>query len=223
MSVNLFPDLSRFAFYNSPLFIVFFILFVYSLNTVLSNMMSFVIVFFTFLISFALYWFCGTFILRDKEPSFQDTFAIFESIPFTSTILLLITLSLYSITTGFINNKSSILFENADSTTCSSYANLFLLLLFVFLLLNDFLNHIKRGRPEQLTQTDMFKFSFLLLIFGILLPVSIYMIVMMLTRDKTYLFLYNFQNYVCSNTPNMLGPSNEYYCKQEENPTVIVQ
>ena len=227
MSVNLFPDLSRFSFYYSPIFILFFILSVSSLNAEFPQMfrgptLSFVVFIVTFMISFALYLLCGSYILRDIEPPYIDPYAIIQSVPYTSTFILLITLTLYSITTGFINNRSSVIYDNT-SPSCSTSANLFLLLLFIFLLLNDVIHHVKIGSSNGLHQRNITTFVFLLILFGVFFPAGVYIMMIMISKEKTNLFLYNFQNVVCSKTPNITGTSDEYYCKQEDNPTVVIQ
>lgn len=227
MSVNLFPDLSRFFFYYSPIFILFFILSVSSLNAVFPQMfrgptLSFLVFIVTFLIFFALYLLCGSYILRDFKSPYIDPYAIIQSVPYTSTFILLITLTLYSITTGFINNRSSVIYNNPP-LPCSTSANLFLLLLFIFLLLNDVIHHVKIGSSNGLHQRNITRFVFLLILFGVFFPAGVYIMMIMISKEKTNLFLYNFQNVVCSKTPNITGISDEYYCKQEDNPTVVMQ
>ena len=235
MSVNLFPDLSRFFFYYSPIFILFFILSVSSLNAEFPQMfrgptLSFLVFIVTFMISFALYLLFGSYILRDfgeikyNDPQrrYTDPYAIIQSVPYTSTFILLITLTLYSITTGFINNRSSVIYDNT-SPSCSTSANLFLLLLFIFLLLNDVIHHVKIGSSNGLHQRNITTFVFLLILFGVFFPAGVYIMMIMISKEKTNLFLYNFQNVVCSKTPNITGTSDEYYCKQEDNPTVVMQ
>lgn len=220
MSVNTLPNLCKFSFYYSPLFIFIFILLLYILKAHDFKTWggSFFIMIGLFVIPYMFYML----IAIKQIPDFKNPHALFTNIPFASTFILLFCIASYSMTMGMmnvINNKYKAKTKTKNNEKdCMDRPNAFILILFILLLINDIFRHYKLQFNVNIPSLVYIA----LISFSILPPVLTYFLIGITANEKNnnsnLLFIKTYSNTICSNN-HIAG---EFYCRNVDNNTSTI-
>lgn len=210
MSVNTLPNLCAFSFHYSPLFIFVFIILLYILKAYEFKTWggSFLTMNGLFLTSFMVY----ILIVKKQVPGFKNPYALFTSIPFASTFILLFCIASYSMTIGMmsvINNKDKSKKKDNNTVNCIDKPNAIILMIFILLFINDVFRHYKidfNVNVPILLYITLFSLS-------ILPSVLTYFLIGITANEKNnnsnLLFMNSYSNTSCSNH-RIAG---EFYCR----------
>lgn len=230
MSVNTLPNISKFSFYYSPLFIFIFIMLLYIFKAYEFKTWggSFFIMIAVFLFPFMLY------ILASKKlaGNYKNSYSFFPTIPYASTFILLFCITSYSMTMGMMsiinnrikdrnndtknenNNKNG---DNNDEKDCVDIPNAIILMIFILLLINDIYRHskLKMDGVKSLLYIALFSLSILPAL-ATYFPIGI--TANENNNNSNLLFLKTYSNTICSN--NRIG--REFYCRDVDDGTSVV-